>query len=149
MVAGGRRHSDTEQDYCSIEGWFWHFTFWLSKFPNFSEPLFPHLPNRMTKLQRLIFGSIFKQRATPRKMLHQITCPVPPVPHYLPWLCRSTRLSSPLRGKCSILLRLRCLQKPSKSVLSTHSSPYCFSSLLSDLKIALLANRLLGKVLQL
>lgn len=71
----------------------------------------------MAKLQRLIFGSIFKQRATPRKMLHQITCPVPPVPHYLPWLCRSTRFSSPLRGKCSILFGLRCLQKPSKRVL--------------------------------
>ena len=119
MVSGGRRHSDTEQDYYSIEGWFWHFTFWLGKFPNFSEPLFPHLPNRMIKLQRLIFGSIFKQRATSQKMLHQITCPVPPVPHYLPWLCRSTRFSSPIRGKCSILLRLRCLQKLSKSVLYT------------------------------
>ena len=119
MVSGGRRHSDTEQDYYSIDGWFWHFTFWLGKFPNFSEPLFPHLPNRMIKLQRLIFGSIFKQRATSQKMLHQITCPVPPVPHYLPWLCRSTRFSSPIRGKCSILLRLRCLQKLSKSVLYT------------------------------
>ena len=147
MVTGGR----VAQWYRTGALFYWRlvlpFTcrFPLSKLLNSSEPLFPHLPNGLIKLQRLILA----------QYLNKSNIPEDATPKHLPSPTRSI-LSSPdfvgppafhhwSEASVASLTDFIASRSLPKALFDTELIiSLCF--LLSDLKIAFLANCLLAKV---